>query len=369
MPIASHCEPSSAIGVETSEGNEKACTALAAHKENVYVKRLQGAVQIRTETFNGAVQEGDDPRYIKFYELEAYLLETFPDVFANLKMEHFEMHSLLLTWQGSDASLSPYSSWRIKIPFHTKPSSARRARLSKHSARAIADHLEHKYGTDSIFMILDEGGGVMDDCFGRTWVAPATDQSHLQGSKGIKNVKVPPHTAIGILSALVAAIEAHPPPVKLSVGNPFADFAMWTIDSEFRDALGHERTWDVVARLMAERSPLLLTTQAVDIVRGGVKVNALPEEAHVIVNHRAARFNLSIVDFGQDPPTDVERYSWLEIPGGVGGEASPVTPARGGGVAFDLIAPTIAFPPVRLSGIARTTLASLSPQADYLSLP
>jgi acetylornithine deacetylase/succinyl-diaminopimelate desuccinylase-like protein len=30
----------------------------------------------------------------------------------------------------------------------------------------------------------------------------------------------------------------------------------------------------------------LSTTQAVDIVGGGVKVNALPEEAHVVVNHR-----------------------------------------------------------------------------------
>ncbi|KAJ7315130.1 hypothetical protein DFH08DRAFT_820730 [Mycena albidolilacea] len=456
-------------------------------KENVYVKRLQGAVQIRMETFDGAVQEGDDPRYNKFYEFETYLLETFPDVFANLKMEPFETHGLLLTWQGSDASLSPYvcrpsdllgsvlsmsppvlmthqdtvpdetvERW-TRPPFegyvdhdgwvwgrgvvdckntlsvlshaHWIPRmltcyrsiaelsavsellkagfSPRRTVLlafgfdeeggAVHSARAIADHLEHKYGTDSIFMILDEGGGVMDDYFGRTWVAPATD------SKGIVNVKVsvnvpggirvlrasaflpyflhpPPHTAIGILSALVAAIEAHPPPVKLSVGNPFAEFAMclreydvlslptslpssrwreWTIDSEFRAALGHERTWDVVARLMAERSPLLLTTQAVDIVRGGVKVDALPKEAHVIVNHRVSvddsiggcicsAFHFRMTDwlntgelyggfksdFEQDPPADAERYLRLEIPGGVGGEASPVTPARGGGRVF-----------------------------------
>lgn len=30
----------------------------------------------------------------------------------------------------------------------------------------------------------------------------------------------------------------------------------------------------------------LATTQAVDVVRGGVKANALPEAAHAVVNHR-----------------------------------------------------------------------------------
>ncbi|KAJ7458136.1 hypothetical protein FB451DRAFT_1273763 [Mycena latifolia] len=63
-----------------------------------------------------------------------------------------------------------------------------------------------------------------------------------------------------------------------------------TIDAELKYALGHERTWDVAARLMAERSAedrtRLSATQAVDIVRGGVEVSALPEEAHAIVNHR-----------------------------------------------------------------------------------
>ncbi|KAF7349046.1 Gly-Xaa carboxypeptidase [Mycena venus] len=476
-----------------------------SHKENVYVKRLQGAIQIRTETFDGAAQDGSDPWYDKFYEFEAYLLETFPDVFANLKLEHFATHGLLLTWQGSDESLAPiilmahqdtvpvpdetverwthppfaghvdHEGWvwgrgvgdckntliaelsAVSELFNAGFSPKRTVLLAfgfdeeggaVHSARAIANHLEAKYGRDSIFMIVDEGGGVMEDYFGQTWVAPATvrreGQREHQGigqrpwgafehsvrpflsssiylsfadvislpsnpaqiSISLRHTTHPirpttqptPHTGIGILSTLVAAIEAHPPPVALSAGNPFSEFAMClreydsvalyssvegvlttrtgTIDGELKRALGHERTWDVAARLMAERSPgdkacvfpssLLLvggidiflgmgdsrlsTTQAVDIVRGGVKVNALPEEAHAIVNHRvsvddsiesiqerylallkpeAAKFNLSVVDFGEDPPADAERYVRLEIPGGVGAEASPVTPARG----------------------------------------
>ena len=33
---------------------------------------------------------------------------------------------------------------------------------------------------------------------------------------------------------------------------------------------------------------LLGTTQAIDIIRGGIKSNALPEQAYAIVNHRVA---------------------------------------------------------------------------------
>lgn len=35
-------------------------------------------------------------------------------------------------------------------------------------------------------------------------------------------------------------------------------------------------------------SALIGTTQAIDIVQGGVKANALPEEAWAIINHRVA---------------------------------------------------------------------------------
>ncbi len=34
---------------------------------------------------------------------------------------------------------------------------------------------------------------------------------------------------------------------------------------------------------------LIATTQAVDLVQGGVKVNALPEKVNAIVNHRIAQ--------------------------------------------------------------------------------
>ncbi|KAJ7435957.1 hypothetical protein B0H11DRAFT_2111863 [Mycena galericulata] len=389
-------------------------------ERDVYTERLRGAVRFPTETFDGAPTDGADAWYDKFYKFEGYLKETFPDVFAALTLEHFATHGLLLTWKGSDASLQPIVLMAhqdtVPVPESTLARwthppfagdlddegwiwgrgtsdcknlviahlSAVSALLAAdftptrtvhvtfgfdeegggvHSARAIAAHLEDVYGLGSLFLIVDEGGGLLDR-FGRTWVAPST------GEKGSVNVKVsvnvpgghssipPAHTAIGILSALVTTIEAHPPPVVLSAGNPFSTFAICagehgtTIDAGLKTLLAHERTWPAAAALLAERdagdAARLSTTQAVDIVGGGLKVNALPEEAHAIVNHRvsvddsipeiferyvallspeARKFNLSVVGFGEDPPVDETRYLQLSSP--YGAEASPVTPAVG----------------------------------------
>ncbi|KAJ7811841.1 hypothetical protein B0H14DRAFT_3479371 [Mycena olivaceomarginata] len=141
----------------------------------------------------------------------------------------------------------------------------------------------------------------------------------------------PAYTVIGIFSALVTTIEAHPAPVKLSKSNLFTVFA----------------------QCLGDR---LSTTQAVDLVGGGVKVNALPEEAHVVVNHRlsvddsiaglyecygslltpeAAKFNLSVVGLGESPPAHVDRY--VQLSSLRGAEASPVTPAEGAAWEYDLL--------------------------------
>ncbi|KAJ7612708.1 hypothetical protein FB45DRAFT_939594 [Roridomyces roridus] len=351
---------------------------IPGQRRGMYADRLRGAVRVRTETFDGAPTVGDDAWYDKFYDLEAYLVDTFPDVFGSLQLKHFATHGLLLTWKGSDASLQPLvlmahqdtvpvpeqtlSRWThppfeavldddgwiwgrgvadcksllvahlsavselLKAGFKPK----RTVHLSfgfdeegggVHSARAMAAHLEDIYGLDSIFMIVDEGGGIQEG-FGQTWVAPST------GEKGSVNIQLsvnvpgghssipPAHTGIGILSAIVSTVEANPPPVFTMC---LAEHG--TIDAALKKLLQHERTWPAAAQWMAERNPgdaaRLSTTQAVDIIGGGVKVNALPEEAHAIVNHR----------FGEEPPAGEARYLRLSTPGGA--EASPVTPAKG----------------------------------------
>ncbi|KAJ7309411.1 hypothetical protein DFH08DRAFT_974663 [Mycena albidolilacea] len=365
---------------------------LSTSKEEVYGRRLQGAVQLRTETFDGAPHEGDDSWYDKFYALESYLLENFPDVDESLApivlMAHqdtvpvpeetverwthppFAGHidtegwvwgcgvvdsknTLIATFSAVSeliaSGFSPQRTVLLASGFDEEGGDVR-------SARVIAQKVEDRYVLDSIFAIVDEGGGVIADHFGQTWVAPATMSSHSHFSDDSIQAN-PPHTAIGILSTLVAAVEAHSPPVTLSPGNPFSPFVIClgkygTIDEDLKQALLNERTWPAAAEMLAEQSPgyaaRLTTTQAVDIVRGGVKVDALPEEAHAIVNHRvatddsisrvreryiellapeAAEFNLSVVGFGEEPIAGLTRYLRLSSPGGA--EASPVSPTAG----------------------------------------
>ncbi|KAJ7927582.1 hypothetical protein B0H13DRAFT_1598716 [Mycena leptocephala] len=171
------------------------------------------------------------------------------------------------------------------------------------SARDLSAHVESIYGKDSMLFIIDEGEGIKEDYFGTTFITPAL------GEKGSTNVEItvavpgghssvpPAHTGIGILSELVTTIENHPFQPKLSVKNPFSAYAQCLaehsdIDQTLKKALSHERTWDKAAAMMAANNAgdgacvRLMTTQAVDIIHGGVKVNALPEQATAVVNHR-----------------------------------------------------------------------------------
>ncbi|KAF7360353.1 putative Gly-X carboxypeptidase [Mycena venus] len=349
--------------------------------------------------------------------------------FKSLKLEHIASHGLLFTWQGSDASLSPIILMAhqdtVPVPENTverwthppfeghfdengwiwgrgggdcknlligelsavdellrigfKPQ--RTVLLSfgfdeeggrVRSASHLSAHVESIYGKDSVLFIIDEGEGIKEDYFGRTFITPAL------GEKGSANIEVtvavpgghssvpPVHTGIGILSELVTTIENHPFYPKLSTKNPFSAYAQCLaehsdIDPALKKALSHERTWDKAAAMMAAKNAgdgaRLMTTQAVDIIHGGVKVNALPEQATAIVNHRisvdssvkeiqqrylellnpvAHRFNLTVVDFDSDVPETATRYLKLSTP--YGSEASPVSPYSGS--AWDIFSGT-----------------------------
>ena len=108
------------------------------------------------------------------------------------------------------------------------------------------------------------------------------------------------------------------------------------------------------------------TTQAADVVRGGVKTNALPESAWAVVNHRIAtdssvgavqehdaellhglarRFNLTYTAFGQLlSDTGAPAYGSLTLSDAWGAalEPAPITPSAGEDAgAFRLLAGTI----------------------------
>ena len=105
----------------------------------------------------------------------------------------------------------------------------------------------------------------------------------------------------------------------------------------------------------------LSTTQAVDLISGGVKVNALPEKATAIVNHRIAehssvhelqertvkvlkpvaqRFNLTLDAFGKNVTTGSGGRLALSDAFGTALEPAPVTPT-GHSPPYALLAGTI----------------------------
>ena len=66
-------------------------------------ERLGAAVRFKTISY----QDFDQIDYAEFEGFREFLRETFPLVFRQLEVETVSEHSLLLRWQGSDASLLP----------------------------------------------------------------------------------------------------------------------------------------------------------------------------------------------------------------------------------------------------------------------
>lgn len=111
------------------------------------------------------------------------------------------------------------------------------------------------------------------------------------------------HTSIGILSEVITKIESTQYPTYLAEENPYLTFLQCGADyapdfpkklkkllhkhdskktcSKKPDSLAIE-----AAKLGADVKYLMQTSQAVDIITGGTKVNAMPETAVATVNHR-----------------------------------------------------------------------------------
>ena len=114
----------------------------------------------------------------------------------------------------------------------------------------------------------------------------------------------PPHTSIGLLALLISHLEAHPHTPRLTRKSPFYEaiqclaqhsstFSPDVVKDIRRAVGGSDKALKRVERALFEHpelgaklAALLGTTQAVDLIEGGVKVNALPESASAVVNHR-----------------------------------------------------------------------------------
>ncbi|KAI9064102.1 carboxypeptidase S [Trametes sanguinea] len=394
-----------------------------------------GAIRIPTESYEDLLPVGKDDRWDIFGELHVYLEKTFARVYESLNVTKVNTYGIVLHWQGSDEAALPvmmtahqdvvpvdpatYDEWvhppysgyydgtwiwgrgscddksdlvaslqaidtLLELGFQPRRSFVWAFGFDEESAGTqgaghLSPYLERRYGTDGFALLLDEGGSAYGTAYGGDVVFAFPGLSE----KGYLDVQIeitapgghssvpPPHTAIGMLAALLTAIEDNPHPALLtrhsSAYNATQCAAAYapSFPSKLRRLAREAERSDAALAMLRdalleefglEYEVLLRTTQAIDLVEGGVKVNALPERAAAIVNHRivqessvaavetrlgallqpiAARFNLTMEAFGRtllpqssEAADDVpsKGHVSLAVAFGYALDPSPVTP-------------------------------------------
>ncbi|GAA5900928.1 hypothetical protein JCM6882_005981 [Rhodosporidiobolus microsporus] len=394
------------------------------------VRRLQGAVQIRTESFDDMGSPYEDNRFDAFGDLHAYLERTFPRVYEKLDVEKVQRWGLLLTWKGKEEKFKPVvlmahqdtvpvpdatlSRWKYP-PFNAHydeegwiwgrgTTDCRNTLIGifaafdklveegfeptrtivfssgfdeeiggSRSAAYLASTIEERYGRNGVALVVDEGFTGVDRAYDRTIARFGMGEKgavsinlDVLTEGGHSSVPHGKHTGIGILARLLVALEDHPDQPKLEKGNPLlqelncaADYG--DVDKELKRKIRDPRQWKKLAAKLAEDDitrAFLSTTQAADLIHGGVKINALPELASASVNYRisflssvnetltrissilepvAASLNMTFSSYGShaDVENNVIRLSAIE---GSPIEPAPLTPAEG--PAWELMAGT-----------------------------
>ncbi|GAA5905525.1 M20 family metallopeptidase [Sporobolomyces salmoneus] len=323
------------------------------------IERLQGAVRIRTESFDDMKDiPAEEPRFAVFADLHKYLEQTYPRVYENLQVEKVQEYGLLITWKGKmegkpivlmahqdtvPVPAATEKSWTYP-PFSAHLDSdgwiwGRGGADCKNtltaifttfdkllsegytpdrtiiasfgydeeiggarSAKYLANELEDRYGKDGIALVLDEGFTGVDEAFGQKFVRFGVAEKgavnldlevFTQG--GHSSVPLGPHTGIGILARLLVALEDNPSKVNLKAGNPMLSYLNCAADygdmpKDLSKKVRNSRKWQELGEALAASDPILRsflsTSQAIDLINGGVKVNALPEVSTSTVNYR-----------------------------------------------------------------------------------
>ncbi|KAF9041001.1 carboxypeptidase S [Hymenopellis radicata] len=249
-------------------------------------------------------------------------------------------------------------------------------------AGTLAPALLEMYGENSMAFVLDETGSFSEQ-FGHVFAMAGVTE------KGFMNVKmevdtpgghssIPPRsTGIGILSRMVVEFEEDPFMIHLERQTPTYDlfqcFAEYGKDmpdelrATIKEAAQSDEALSEVENILFHDplfKSLVATTQPVDMIHGGVKSNALPEQAWAVVNHRistqssvaqtqkhdtdlliplAHRFNLTYTAFGKDvTEMDVPSKGSLTLSSFQTIPPAPVTPSSGkNAAAYELLSGTI----------------------------
>lgn len=254
--------------------------------------------------------------------------------------------------------------------------------FGKYGAATLGPALEEMYGKDGFALLVDEGGGFAE-IEGAVFATPGI------GEKGYLDIRVqvdspgghssvpPSHTTIGMLADMITTLEEKPFEPKLSREEPF--YWTWKCLAEYAPDINDDLRAAVKASAsnddaLAEAERLLVqepiykvnlqTTQAIDMINGGVKSNALPEQAYAVVNHRiltqssvketeaidaarlkpvAEKYNLSMEAFGETVIPNSQAYGTLNLTVAFGHalDPAPVTPTAPGSAPYEYLMGTI----------------------------
>lgn len=179
--------------------------------------------------------------------------------------------------------------------------------LGTHGAAHIGPFLEKEFGHNGFHVLIDEGPGLTKDTISGQLVAIAGT-----GEKGYMDVSVelttpgghssvpPDHTSIGIISEVGFELENHPYSPLLTSQNPMLGYLQCVarhgdlprlqkkamLRAGF-DKFANKKVVELMVKNPMSRY-LIQTSQALDVVVGGEKANALPEHARLVVNHRVS---------------------------------------------------------------------------------
>lgn len=246
------------------------------------IKRLSGAVQIPTESFDDLGPIGEDERWEIMFGFAAYLKKTFPEAHKNLSLETVNIHGLLYTWKGQDETLKPTLLMAhqdvVPVPASTVDAwthppfsgfydgtylwgrgasdcknqligileaveelvkagfTPRRTVLlsfgfdeeisGRNGAGHLAPFIHERYGSEGVAAIIDEGSGFANRWGMRTALPGVGEKGYTDVHITVRmpggHSSIPPdHTGIGVMSELIMLIEANQYPTHLDDENPY----------------------------------------------------------------------------------------------------------------------------------------------------
>jgi len=353
-------------------------------------ERLAGALRFRTISNQDSTQFDAG----EFRRFQDYLRTTFPKLHARLGREVTAGFSLLYEWRGSDTTLKPIllMAHQDVVPVEpgtegrwTEPPFAGRiaggfvwgrgAMDDKGNLMALLEAVERLVGAGeaprrTIYLafghdeevggsrgaartaaslaerhvqleyVLDEGGGITTGL-----IAGVTAPVAVVGiaEKGYVSLELtahaagghssmpPAHTAVGILSAAVARLEANKLPQAIRGATAaMLDYIGPEMVYSRRLALANRWLFGPVVRASIGATPsgdaMLRTTTAPTILQAGVKENVLPSAARAVINFRLLPGDsvATVLDHVRRVVADTQVT--VAVRGGFAAEPSPISP-------------------------------------------